>query len=280
MKLTHSLRFPHPVLTPYTGDFVDQQISFTCDIFETAGTNELTIDYHFSVTDSSIQNLCASGRFAALLSVVSLETLFNTAFKLEEAKGQITIPGGALNGKTRIRPLIAVQKSVPAFRSPNIHPEFGDQSFDMRPGDLIGFDDEVVINVGREKLAPMESIFRISKADDLEEGEMGIDLEKPWIEIRMSPALYDATQSLRNNSRFLPIVLNSIYAPAIMHVVNTLSSGDQNFADLRWHRIFTAKCDHLGINLDNPDALEVTQRLLHRPLKEIIRFVEVALNEP
>jgi len=279
VKLSYSQRFPHPVLTPYTGDFVGQEISFTCDdIEEVVSTNELAISYSISISDPSLRNLISQGTVGIYISIVCLETFYNQ-FHEVETSGRVIVQGGLLHGRTRIRPILAVKSPIPSFSSENLHEEFQPYDFSFVPGDVIGFGEEILVSIGHEKLAPMESIFRLSKSEDLPEGGLGIDMEKPFIDIKLSPGLYQSVQSLRNTARFLPVVLNAIYAPVIMHVIATLGAGDQEFEGMRWYRVFRAKCEHVGVNLENADALDATQILLDWPLKELSRFVEASLNE-
>ena len=66
-----------------------------------------------------------------------------------------------------------------------------------------------------------------------------------------------------------PIVLNSVYLPAVMQVLDSLKDGGSTYEGRRWYRVFDAKCTHLGINTDLPDLWSDAQKLLQTPFLEI-----------
>src|SRR5262249_35503708 len=129
-------------------------------------------------------------------------------------------------------------------------------------GSVLALGDELVMHVGREKLAQMESIFTIAKADELGQGILSVFLEAEKIKILVASNIYDTVNRLRDLPIGKPIILNSVYLPAVMQVLDSLRDSGSTYEARRWYRVFDAKCTHLGINTDAPDLWGDAQKLL------------------
>jgi hypothetical protein len=65
------------------------------------------------------------------------------------------------------------------------------------------------------------------------------------------------------------VLLNGIYLTAVMDVLAILKDGDGIYEGKRWHTVFAAKIQHLGINITTGDILENSQTLLQSPFTRI-----------
>ena len=45
-------------------------------------------------------------------------------------------------------------------------------------------------------------------------------------------------------------LLNGVYLPAVMVVLASVSEGSGHYQNRRWFTVFSAKCTHLGIDLE------------------------------
>ena len=80
---------------------------------------------------------------------------------------------------------------------------------------------------------------------------------------------------LRGLTHGKPIVLNSVYLPAVMQVLDSLRDGAGTFDSRRWYRVFDAKCTHLSINTAAPELWEDAQKILDLPFLEIHKSREI-----
>ncbi len=131
--------------------------------------------------------------------------------------------------------------------------------------------EESTISVGREKLAQMDSIFTIAKADNLAASTLSVYLGEQKIKILVAPDIYDTLNRMRDLSAGKPTVLNGVYLPVVMQVLDMLRDGGEAYEGLRWYRIFDAKCAHYQINTQDPDIWLDVQKLLQGPFSEIHR---------
>jgi hypothetical protein len=232
---------------------------------ERPNEGELKITYDCEVTEPDIKEFIDNGQARAGLFVTCLETFFNRLENISLGKGQLRFSGGLLNGRVVLRPVIWSDQRMSGWKSSNIHGEFGPEPVALNKHEILGIGDELVINVGWEKLRPLETIFTLAVSPGLADGRIAIDLEADRIRILVSQATHESINRYRGYIGGKAILLNGVYLPAVMEVIRNLSVERERHEQRRWYRPFTAKCEHLNINLENPDLLESAERLLSYP---------------
>lgn len=269
MKIDPKIRFPHPVLWAETHDFLAGEFAVKLSITEAIDTGSLRLAYNIVLDESNVRALMESGRARAGVYVTCRETYFNELKPLSLDGGQLEIPGGRLKGRVVLRPLVWSSENISNFRSPNLHPEFGVDGWSFPKGAILALGDETNIDVGREKLAPIESIFTLSRNDEVPENQIRIQLDGEKIAINAPSQTHEKIDRLRGSRAGKIFLLNGIYLPAVMDVLSYLRDDSGIYEGKRWHRIFMAKTGHLGISLENGDILEGAQKLLASPFKRV-----------
>jgi hypothetical protein len=192
-------------------------------------------------------------------------------------RGTVDFPGGLLRGRVTLRPIIWSTAALTGWKPANIHPEFGTSPLNIDKSKLLGAGDEFVIQVGHEKLAPMESIFNLAKKPELKDGEIELDLEGSRIKILLNEPTFESVGNYRSRGEGKAILLNSVYLPAVMEVVRSLASNRQIYENCRWFKPFIAKCEHLNINLQKHEPLQHAQALMLNPLTRLMGVQEKLL---
>lgn len=275
MKINNETRFPHPVLSAETGDYNsgDFQISITVD--EALQPSQVTLHCHVTLTQPTLLEMVRSGDAAIGMFITCLDSYLSRPVTVGLEGGALAFQPGELIGKVILRPMIWSRRSLPNFSLVNCHEEFGAGAIELGAGTILALDEPVVINVGREKLAQMDTIFSIAEAKNLADGQLAVTLDSERIKILAASDIFQQLNTLRGNGTGSKIVLNSVYLPAIMEVLNTLKDGSNGYEGLRWFKVFNAKCEHLGINPESPDLWQSAQKLLDMPFKEIVNSRDI-----
>jgi hypothetical protein len=79
---------------------------------------------------------------------------------------------------------------------------------------------------------------------------------------------------MRSHPKGRAILLNSVYLPVLMTVLDAIRGGDPVHQAKRWHRVITAKLTALGLRLEGSDLLLVAQSLFRSPLGKLEPFLE------
>ena len=280
MKINDESRFPHPVLSGFTGDYSKGDFSFVIQEIEEIWEKGLVeIHFKFTIAEESILDLVNCGKANIGLFVTCLETYHNKFEKIDLEQTSISFTGGVLHGSVRVRPLIWTDKKVDGFSSENLHKDFASEHLSFAQGTIIALGEEVTFSAGRQKFAKMETIFTLAKNNEVPPGQVMIQTEEDKISIQAAPTTYASIHKLRNTNPGRVLLLNSIYLPAVMDVLNSLqtpSTGDQ---DKRWYRTFNSKCEHLGIDPASGKVLEDAQKLLKSPFTKIENSTEFIPND-
>src|SRR5690606_17459299 len=146
-----------------------------------------------------------------------------------------------------------------SLESEQIDAEFPPDSKMVQKGNFIALTPELRFEAGLEKLAPLESIFRLKKSEGVREGHVEIDCDSEAIEILASPSLYDVLYNLRQTS-LKDLLLPALYLPVVMSVLDAMRQDD--YADRRWYGVMLARCNAEGIDIHQGDLAASAQKLL------------------
>ena len=268
MKISQQTRFPYPVLSSYSDDYTSGAFSVEIEISESMKTGALLVRYEPNVTEESLRAVIENGSARPCLFVTCLETYYNRMHEIDLNPGIFEVEKGALGGNVVLLPLIVASTDV-QIHSDNLHEDYAGSVFDFDSSAVLAVGDEYVVNVGREKLAPVESIFNLAISDKVPVGEFRVNPDEEKITILAEKETYYTIFNIRNNALGKAVLLNSVYLPALMEVLAVLEQDAAAYRDRSWLRVFEGKCTHFNINMEKPELLEASQKLLRTPFPRV-----------
>jgi hypothetical protein len=271
MKLNNESRFPHPVLSADTGDYPTGEFGIALKVSEQVDRGDVTFDYEVNLTQPDLHELVRTHGADVGIFVNCPQTYYSDLIPLGLEAGRFTFSSGKLTGRVTVRPMVWTRRAATLFPLARAHNEFGGGTADFASGTILALGEESTISVGREKLAQMDSIFTIAKAEDLAPSTLSVYLGEQKIRILVAPDIYDTLIRMRDMSAGKPTILNGVYLPAVMQVLDALKDGGASYEGLRWYRVFDAKCVHYQINVQEPDIWVDAQKLLQAPFAEVHR---------
>jgi hypothetical protein len=273
MKFSDDMRFPHPVLTPETGDFTTGTFDLRVSYEEIRETGKATIRYEVDLTEPNIRTLVEDGVASVAAFVRCNDTYYSELHRLSWPSGTLEFAAGALLNRVTVRPLVYLTEELPAWKPQDLHEEF-EGPLSLGSGDILAIGYEFVLNVGQARLAPLESIFALKCSPELPEGEIRINLDAEKITILAGTDTHKLISRLREEKLGRPAALNSIYLPAIMDVLDALGETPEAFSGKRWKQPFVSRCDSLGIDPSSTNLFEGAQKLLEHPVSSLRVLVE------
>lgn len=278
MKISDDMRFAHPILSRATEDFTAGEFKFDFEVEERTSDGRLRLAYFCEVVEPDLKEMIRDDLAGIGLFVWCGETYFSQLRQLSHGKDTLEFDGGLLNGRVVLRPLVWTKKPLDRWQPTNVHPEFGSGPISIDRHRLLGIGDEFVINVGRDKLKPLETIFTLAVSDEMPEGRIGIRMESDRIRIFVDRKTHQSINLYRGNNIGKAILLNGVYLPAVMEVLRNLSSERQLYEQYRWYRPFVAKCEHFSIDLNDPPLLQDAQKLLLEPYRRLMERQEKIMS--
>src|SRR5687768_12045480 len=109
MKLNDALRFPHPVLSPGTGDYLSGTIDTKLSVREDAEAGRLQVSGNFDVTHRGIRSLIESGDVQSRFLVSCLDTYYVSQHPIGLGEFTLDVPSGKLRGAVSFRVVLVVK---------------------------------------------------------------------------------------------------------------------------------------------------------------------------
>ena len=210
MKIDNETRFPYPVLSDVTGDYKFGHFHISAVVEERPANGKLKMDCTVSITEQTVQQQVVKKSAVMGVFVTCLDTYYNKLIELEDMKSSVEFAPGTLRGRVILRPLIWAIRDIQGYSSDNLHAEFGDGPWHFEKGSILAVGNEIVVNVGHEKLAPMESIFSLAINKEVAEGEIRVQSDNDKITIYCAQETYQTVAGLRGTRTGQSILLNSI----------------------------------------------------------------------
>lgn len=265
MRIKPSTSFPYPVLSPDTGDYANPDFELQVDVYEVPATGSVRIEGGIRLDDIHVRGLIEDGRAKCGLMVTCVDTYLDRFFECSLEGAVINLEAGSVRGSVTLRGVEVAAVDAVDLKSDQINAEFPPHSRVVRKGDLVAVTSEIGFVAGLEKLASLESIFRLSRSDEVQEGRVAVDCDSEAIEIAAGPELYDVIYNLRQNA-MKDLLLPAVYLPVVMSAVEAMK--DSSYSGRRWHGVLSARCEAEGIN-PNDDLLTSAQKLLDGPLANL-----------
>jgi hypothetical protein len=273
MRFSEETRYPHPVLGLGSGDFTTGGFEVNFQVIEDATTGGLKLEHEITLTEAGIIELVKSGSACVGCFISCLDTFYTDLRMMPWPKGCLDFAPGKLLSRVSIRPIIWMVKSVASWNPGTIHPEFS-PPVEINCGDIIAIGDEYIISVGQAKLLAIESIFELVCSPEVDIGKLQVDLTRDKITILASEETHKTILLLREQTDGKPVVLNGIYLPVIMEVLDALRGNLSQYETQRWYSPFMARCDSKGVDPDSSDSiLENAEKLLDAPIGSLSRLV-------
>lgn len=274
MRIRPSTSFPYPVLSEETGDYGEGSFAMTLEVLEVPAAGSVFLEGAMSLDDAHVLKAITAGRARTGLMITCQDTYLDRFQECPLGSIRVDLSGGQVRGTVFVRGVVVAAEDGLFLESGQIDTEFSSEARVLRKGDFIALTPEMRFEAGLEKLAPLESIFRLKRSEDVQEGRFEIDCDSEAIEILASPSLYDVLYNLRQGS-MKDLLLPALYLPVVMSVLDVMRSG--NHLDKRWYGIMRARCDAEGVDIKNGDLAAAAQRLLDGPL-HLLKAVMVQGN--
>ena len=284
MKI-NDLSFPYPVLG--IGDDILPKPTFKGEPQVESDTTNYTFTVDFAMVNPTIKQVADSGSATYLCEVTCSSTLYRKSFRSQTTHFAIVIPKTHLGGRVDFQFTITVTKSIKAYTNPQFHEDYKGFSFDLEPGDLLGFLGEFSydVDIKYDKLKSVGTFMQITEGPTLKLARFNLGGDK--IDIQLPSTLYQQYRhSIMGNMRLANIIHSSIVFNALV----TAPLDIQNFGNTLWARTIKYRFDTEATfedireqnaleELETDDIIELAQRLLSDPYGRLFNTISTLLDD-
>lgn len=269
MKVDLNSHFPHPVLSEGNDDFLNGSFDLRITEVRESTDGNVEVDFELSLASADIQELVDNGSARAGAFIRCQDTFYSELNHADGTSGTWKFDPGALYGRVEVKPAIWLTGPLVDWAAESLNPEYG-SAVSIRGSEIIGISNDTVFSIGQDKLRKFESIFELVPTDEVPKGRLKLDLQGDAIRILAPIDLFKTIEQLRGTKGGKPVLLSAVYLPVVMEVLENIRDGGESGYDNRpWYRVFSSKCEHLGIDTARAPLLEDAQRLLGAPVEKL-----------
>lgn len=284
MRIDPGKGFPHPVLRPaeYGDDYpnAEFQVDIECRRAKDGVAVAMTADFSAALSNPDLLQLAQKGAAEYVLLVRSPKTHFRDSFRCDGEPALIERSfRGELSGRVEFSSFLVCVETQRAFVAQGWHADFAGLAFDLAPGVVLAEDKPKEYWIDAADEAPISSIFEHEPTGS-QEGRWECDMEGNRIKIRLSSAdsmRFRNARAQANNTPQGQYLMNGLYLPVLIHVLNEADKVGDEFKDYRWfdslnHRLEEVGCKPLGS--EQTDRAMDAQKVLESPFAKMPMIAE------
>ena len=273
MRFDPGKAWPHPVLRSpsYGDDYPHAEFEVDIEVKRVQGSTAVEVDAVFELSDPDLLQLVADGSARYVLLIKASKTHFRDLLESDCPHINKPFSSGDLSGRAELIPFLVCTRDLPAFRAGGWHPDFAGRSFDIGAGAVLAEDVPKDYWIDTAEEAPFGSIFGHKPRPDLPDGRWEYELaeDRVWIVMSYADAdRYTAARDSANNQPEGQYLMNGLYLPALIAVLNEVDQNPDDHCDSRWfssldQRLEAVGCQRLGSTSSN--RLVDAQKVLDFP---------------
>ena len=270
--------FPIPVLGNGQGDERDVASEWRVGNFTFAsGTEDITIRFRVFHDDPDLQRLLDEGAVRIMARWKCSSTISSGYLDLIEdtkhADGftyRSSIDQRTVLGSVAVSVFAVAVRPISDFRWSRQHEDYGDETFDVRTGDLLSVPTDFTFDPAKlydPQNPPLNSIFKIVKSDKPRAKGVTVSYsDGEQIIITLPKILFDQMQLIDSANLKLTSLVLPVLVDAIDFIRSNEAQGDgEDLSEFQWCRTIKKLMKVNDLN-DDDRPLVIAQRLLANPI--------------
>ncbi|KFI52533.1 hypothetical protein [Bifidobacterium callitrichos] len=269
--------FPIPVLGNGQGDERDVASEWRVGNFTFAsGTEDVTIRFRVFNDDPDLKRLISEGaarimakwKCSSTISTGYLDLNPDTAHE-DGTTYLSSIDQRSVLGPVTVSVFAVATRPIPDFRWSRQHDDYGDETFDVRTGDLLSVPTDFTFDPAKlydPQNPPLNSIFKIVKDDKRTKGVSVSYIEDEQIIITLPKVLFNQMQLIDSANLKLSALVLPVLIDAIAFIrLNEAQGDEEDISERQWCKTIKRLMSANGLS-DDDRPLTVAQRLLANPI--------------
>lgn len=287
MKFDPGKAWPHPVLRPpsYGDDYPHAEFEVEIEVKRVEGSTSIEVYVEYELSDPSLLQLVNQDKARFVLLVKAPKTHCRRLLESHKPNVKLAFAAGELSGRVEFAPFLVCTQTLRGFHADGWHPDFSGRTFDIPIGAVLAEDVSNDYWVDTADEAPLGSIFGHKHRSDLSDGRWEYELaeDRVWIVMSNTDAnRFKVARERANNQPEGQYLMNGLYLPALVAVLNEIDQNVDDYRDHRWfasldERLGAVGCRHLGERSSN--RLIDAQKVLDSPFTRMPMIAMVENHE-
>jgi hypothetical protein len=270
MRFDLKKSFGYPVLRENSEDYLDSTIKTSFTLTQAPESNsEFFLEYDVVIGVDEIIESINSRDLILIISCFCPKTLHSISINSFDLNGRSLIDMRDFRGDIRIETEIVVNSNEYLLTSKKFHQEYGVNTFTLSRGQVVAQAWPEKVFVEREIFTSITSLFQWSTNDELEDGLWKMVVTPSKIKIQINQKQRYLLINSSNSKEGRAVLLNSIFFPALIQLINYAIAGDYDENDV-WFRVIEVKLNSMNKVIGpNSDPIELAQSLFKKPLSNL-----------
>ena len=208
----------------------------------------------FELSDPTLLQLVKQDKAQFALLVKAPKTHCRQLLQSDKPNITQSFSRGELSGRVEFAPFLVCTRALPSFRADGWHSDFAGRVFDIAAGAVLAEDVSKDYWIDTADETPLGSIFGHDCRPDLPNGRWDYELTEDRVLIVMSTAdaaRYEVARERANNQPEGQYLMNGLYLPALVAVLNDIDENVDDYSGYRWfasldQRLEAVECPLLG----------------------------------
>ena len=274
MRYDPNKAYPYPVLRHDSSDYPRAEFQVEITVERIPSSTALQIEADFDLSDPDLLRLVDSKMAHYVLLVRAAGTQHRSVHTSVRPHVSKSFPTGVIARRLEARGVLVARRAISGLTVAGWHLDYADHAFDIPPGAVLAEDEPKIWEIDNAEEAPIGAILYRQVREDLPNGQWECDLTGEIIVLYLSPDDHRRFEDARSKVATvadLAVLMNSMYLPALVHVLHVGDQDPDEYADRRWYRSLEARLLDRGRPVlgESSDRLNDAQQLLERPFHNL-----------
>lgn len=282
--------FPYPVITPFE---LEKDYSFFCDLKleEDVELDLMRFKVRYTLKNKTIQNLIDQEKAVFALHIECGSTMKRILLSTNRKEDEFEVPINDLNKTVDINFFVLANETIPTYENSELDPYSIGYEFDLEKGELLAIGPPETLEIEKEPLIEVNSIFELIPSMDRNAKPLLVDLSYSKIRIQLPKENFDQLSYLHGATvGKTDIILAAIYyipamVEALYHIRVAHQSGDDTWVeeirDFAWYKSIEARLHHINLNIDaipEQNLIGIAHEMLEDPNKKAMNYLQELLE--
>lgn len=282
--------YPYPVITPFESE---NNYIFSCNLKleEDVELDLMRFKVHYTLKNKTIQNLIDKGLAVFSLHIECPSTMKRLLLSTDREANEFEVSIHDLNKTVDINFFILAKKTISNYENSELDPYSKGFEFELEKGDLLAIGPPETLEIEKEPLIEMNSIFELVPDMSKNAKPLSIDLSDSKIRIQLPKENFDQLSYLHGatTAKTDTILAAIYYIPAIVEALYLIRAAHQSrddswieeIRDTAWYKSIKTRLHHIKISVDSlpeENLIGVAHEMLDDPNKKAMNHLQELLE--
>lgn len=256
-------KFPYPVLSKDTDDFIDSSLDFKYTIIENLN---FKCNIKVNLNNRILRKLVKKGKALFAVHIECPKTRFRKIITFSDYNFEFEINNKFLANRVEIASMIISAEDL-EYRNNQFNEDYEGDIYYVGKNNILAYDNDITFDIERnvDSLENLPSIFSIVEDQELKAPAIALNLTETKIQLKLNSINYGLYKDLRENQNLEQVIASVFIMPALVNVLSSFRELEEDYGNSNWFHSINNRLKEIGIGKTeniSEDALKISQEIL------------------